>query len=306
MFYEITEIVNNPVIYENINENMNLIYDEYKAHLFFDNKVKYEVLTYLRKTTDKVLIIGQGAVGKQVKDKLPIYQRWSWCKELKDFSIIMLNDPTLYLNDYLEAGWFQGTIDDFYMEKIKIILDNIVNHMNISMSNVYHYGASAGGFTALCLAGMMKGSSAIVDITQTDLTKYRIKIAVDNMLKTSYPGKTLEEVSEEYKDRISVVHLFRKYKNIPNILYLQNINDNAHNRWQLSPFISLLMETYPTLHESKNSIFELHFYDIWLSYKGGHVPLDKERLYEKIKYAIDIFSKKKDISEFCKAKKLSN
>jgi len=304
---KIKNIINEEtIIYENFNEKIEIFYDEYKSHTFFDKKIKYDILTYFRKNTDNLLIMGQDAIKRNPQTILPVFNRWKWCKDLEDFSIIILNDPTLYLNNDIRCGWFQGTEDNFYMEKIKILLENISKDLKINLKNVYHYGASAGGFTSLCLASMMKGSSAIVDICQTDLFEIYYKISslsldktfenkikkiTHDILKTSYHDKNIEEILNIYKNRISVNHCFRKYNNIPNILYLQNINDVLHNMC-IGSFINLFSESHSLLPENKNKIFEMHFYNNKGEVgKGGHDVLDKKNTIEKIKYAVKIFNK---------------
>lgn len=203
--------------------------------------VKFEFLIRIKENSPYLLIMGSGAMNfYEKKVKPPFFQRHSWMNSLTD-SVIYYNDPTLYLGDHLLVGWGQGTKDRFYLKDIATILEKLIEKINILHKNVLFYGSSAGGFMSLILAGYIKESIALVNSTQTCLTKW-LKVPVMQVFTLSYPGLSMEEVLEQFPERINVINFYNYIKYVPNIYYLQNAYCEIDVNDHVIPFIQGLQK----------------------------------------------------------------
>ncbi|UMA67228.1 hypothetical protein LVO79_20690 (plasmid) [Roseivivax marinus] len=139
------------------------IYDTPSWCRIIDGDVCLDIYYVLRRSR-KIFVFGQDAL-IEGRSELPYFYRTSWAPEL-DGSFITFNDPTLYLGDRLRGGWWQlpGAIElaQSFVERILIFKD-------LSESCLRIFGASAGGFFALAMAGVFPQASVIADIPQVDL-----------------------------------------------------------------------------------------------------------------------------------------
>jgi hypothetical protein len=114
--------------------------------------VNFELFTSLKRDSDQMLVFGQGAIDR-TKHELPVFQRWSWA-ERHPCSVIVLNDPTLYLGE-IPLGWFQGTAERHYLPQCVAIVRHLVERMDLRPTDVLFYGTSGGGFTSLMMTAML-------------------------------------------------------------------------------------------------------------------------------------------------------
>jgi hypothetical protein len=231
------------------------------------NSVSYDLLLKSKSNAKYILVFGQSALGNRSAFPIPIFHRWTWFEDYKDAHCICLNDPTLYLNENLLGGWFQGVSDDFYMKNAALLVQKIAELLGVKNNNIFFYGSSAGGFSSLFMAAYVKGSTAIADIPQTDMSKYHVQSALNGLLNCCYDGRSIEEVYRHYPDRFSVSEFYKKINFMPNIIYMQNSCDEIHLSQHMMPFIS---DTSEILMHSKTT-FMAEFYAARNTSGDGHV-----------------------------------
>lgn len=227
--------------------------------------VDFDLFIRLKSDSNRLMVFGNGAYDSE-KTSLPVFQRHTWVNDIKD-SVIIYNDPTLYLGK-MNLGWGQGTTDRFYIKEMSIIMSKIISKLGIDNSNVLFYGSSAGGFWSLYLAGLIKGSNALVNNPQTAVNKY-YPSHVKKMYGFSYPNKKPSVIEEEYKERLDIGEFYKSINYIPNILYLQNLACAHDVKNHLNPFLNGLSEL-----REKIDITRIRF-DFYYNEKQGHNPLDK-------------------------------
>lgn len=237
--------------------------------------VKYEFFCNIKKGK-KLVIFGQDALNRQVV-KLPHFFRWTWLEDLEHSGII-LNDPTLYLSEELNAGWFVGTQTRDYLEECSDIIKKILSISGTESPPLF-FGASAGGFQSLALASFFRDAIAIADIPQVDLTEYHHKNEVKKLLQHSL--KLHGSIPEELMYRVKVTERFKKNLNIPKIAYLHNINDKKHLP-QLESFIQDWMTLTHEIDQSSVGDLNIKTYNRWHVSKGGHFPSPKESVLKLI------------------------
>jgi len=202
--------------------------------------VPFELLLRARESAQFLVVFGQSALSSRTAFPLPIYHRWTWFDDFPEASCLALNDPTLYNHENMLGGWFQGTRSRFYMEDGARLVGEVAAQLGVPASRVFFYGSSAGGFASLMMAGLLNGATAIAEIPQTDMRKYHVKSALEALLAHCYDGMSLDEVSSEYADRLSVADLYLRLGRVPNIVYIQNIADTIHLRNHMLPFLESL------------------------------------------------------------------
>ncbi|WJV30756.1 glycosyl transferase family 2 [Rossellomorea sp. AcN35-11] len=234
------------------------------------NEVKYEFYIHLKKDSDRLVVLGSGAYNS-AKMSPPVFQRFSWAEDI-DASTIYYNDPTLYLGK-INLGWGQGTEDRFYLEELAGILDEIFMCLNATRDKVTFYGSSAGGFMSMYLAGLLKGTSAVVNNPQTVVSDY-YQSHVEKMYSCSYPEYSTEDILKKFGHRLNIVTFFKEINFIPEIYYLQNLACSHDVKMHLTPFLNAL-KIINSSREFSNVKFDFYY-----NQEQGHNPLEKEAALE--------------------------
>lgn len=232
--------------------------------------IKYKFLLKIIEDSDKLIALGSGNLGKNSDwDRTrPRFNRWSW-----DFgeSTINYDDPTLYVNDDILAAWCVGTKDLWYLEDIATIIEIISNKLEIKRNNLLFSGSSAGGFASLMLATLLKGSIAIAEIPQFDITRWGNHWAF--IKKHCFDDDGEEKLMQEYGYRLKVVELIKREKYIPNAFIIFGISDIGGIRKQTNPFLSKLC-ALPFFKESNSIKFYFH------GKTTGHNVLMKDEFFK--------------------------
>ncbi|MGG5171545.1 hypothetical protein ACQR35_05105 [Pseudarthrobacter sp. J1738] len=234
--------------------------------------VKFDMLSDLRSRSRKLVVIGQSALTRS-QVNLPLFHRWSWTADL-DGSALVLNDPTLYLDDALDAGWWIGTRERDYAREMSAIVAKTASSLGLSNEDVIFYGGSAGGFASFHMAACLPGSSVIADIPQTNLRLYHVRKAVDHAAKAGLGFESIEHVDADYLHRIDVIERFVHEQHVPDFLYLQNNRDQSHLMSQYVPFVTRLAELQMK-HSWARSRSRMEIYSAWSKIRGGHFPLNR-------------------------------
>lgn len=252
--------------------------------------VPFEMLYKANPSSDCLIVFGQSALSTRENLALPVYHRWTWFDDFPQAACLTLNDPTLYLSETLFGGWFQGTREHFYMEDGARIVARIAQQLGIPTSRIFFYGSSAGGFSSLMMAAELGNATAIAEIPQTDMAKYHVLSAVDALRTHCYGGMTLDAISAEYGDRLSVLHRFAKLGKVPNILYLQNVADTLHLERHVFPFIAGIEPLFKDSISCLNRRILLELYCGRTDKGDGHVAASRKEAVRAIKMAMRIFT----------------
>ncbi|MET3352000.1 UNVERIFIED_ORG: hypothetical protein ABID57_003713 [Arthrobacter sp. UYEF1] len=234
--------------------------------------VKYDFFSDIRTGTKKLFVFGQSALNRSLVE-LPVFHRWKWMLDL-DGSAIALNDPTLYLDEGIDAGWWIGTKDRDYVREASRIVGAIAASLNLRSEDVIFYGGSAGGFSSFHMAACLPGSRVVADIPQIDLRKYHLSLAIDAAVRAGLGWSSRLEVPEEYLHRIDVIERFKYEKHVPDFLYLQNLKDGTHFKTHFVDFQTRL-DSLRSQHEWAQSSGTYETYSAWNLVRGGHFPLGR-------------------------------
>ncbi|MDQ1316503.1 MAG: hypothetical protein QG588_150 [Candidatus Poribacteria bacterium] len=276
-------------------EYLEVDFNKEYAYRITENGVHFDIFCNFKKTADTLVVFGQSAL-MQDSVSLPVFRRWSWSREI-EHSVIVLNDPTLYLSKELEAGWFIGTKEHDYTKTMAKIIKKLAFLSGIESSNIIFIGASAGGFTSMTMASHIKGSSCVVDVPQTNLLTYLHTKEIDKIARFSFGVEKAAEITDMDKRRLVVTNVFEDYGYIPNIYYLQNCNDvtAGHLQTQFSDFVSSLSSLMLKRSSLIGAKIHLEMYDRKHLIRGGHFPLPESITLSYLSKAIKEFKNTKRI-----------
>ena len=202
-------------------DNIEILFGQPVIYEFYIEGILFEVFAHFEQNSPYFIVFNPARVNRK-KHKLPFFHRWSWAIK-SGYSSIVMNDPTLYLND-LEIGWFQGTDKKHYLPLACKIITLLSKQLCISPERILLCGSSAGGFSSLMMAGYIRQSSAFVINPQTNAFNFS-KLRIDKLLEASFSGISRKEAREKYATRFSVAEYYRSIKYIPKIFYMQNTSD---------------------------------------------------------------------------------
>lgn len=238
------------------------------------NGVKYDFFSDLRSGSRKLFVFGQSAITRR-NVELPVFHRWKWMSDLSG-SAIALNDPTLYLDESLDAGWWIGTRDRDYVEEAVSIVSKIATSLGLASEDVVFYGGSAGGFSSFQMAACLPGARVVADIPQVDLRKYHLPAAIDAAVAAGLGYSTSSDVPKELLHRIDVLERFVRNEHVPDFLYLQNLRDTSHINSHFEDFRSRL-EWLRGIHSWARCDGRYETYSAWSLVRGGHFPLGRHQ-----------------------------
>ncbi|SHP75110.1 Uncharacterised protein [Mycobacteroides abscessus subsp. abscessus] len=250
---------------EALNEIVYPINEPFILNINLQN-TSFEFVVRIKEHSKKLIVFGSGAYDSK-KFSPPVFQRHSWIKYIEE-NVIFYNDPTLYLGE-INIGWGFGNQDHHYLSEIAKIISELSKQFDIQSKDTLFYGSSAGGFMSLILAGLIKGSKALVNNPQTIVTNYYAG-HVNRLFSSVLPNLKRIEIEERYSTRINLLEFYKKLGYIPKIYYLQNLACEHDIKYHMNPFLSGLSDINPYLEERN-----IHL-DLYYDKEKGHNPLDMD------------------------------
>lgn len=220
-------------------------------------------------TSKKLIVMFPGAIPRGKKD-IPDYQRISWAKEISG-NVLYLQDPTHFLDKSISIGWFQGCETYNPLDEGVSIIKNVLKNLDVSTKDLFFFGSSAGGFSALMFGGYFKHSTLIVNNAQTNVLKYN-EIHVKRFLKYGFNSIDYEKYTENYSHRIQPMLVYSAQKYVPNIHYYQNLADDTHYKNHTISFVDEVNSLKASI--GSESIFKITFY---FDAVTGHSPMPKQK-----------------------------
>lgn len=180
---------------------------------------------------------------------------------------IFISDPSLYISDRLQLGWFAGNkAQPGLQSNLEKIIRRIVGAHG--SRRVMFVGGSGGGFASLYFASQFEDSTAVVFNPQTNIARYQ-QSSVLAYARFAYDSQ--EDLQESLSQLTSrpVTDLCERYSQPVggSVVYLQNSNDTFHVENHMRPFLE-------SLHPD-NTVFLVEE-----SWGLGHAPPPKALLSE--------------------------
>lgn len=179
-----------------------------------------------------------GAVGNRDQVQLPRFNRFSW-QDLFPGTLVCIADPTLYLDNKLQLGWYIGTPEHNVAHNIVRIVNAICKKLSLKKEDVVFYGSSGGGYAALqCCAYMGGGATAIAINPQVKIVNYKVDV-VNAFLTSCFHGISKNEAVCLYEKRFSAIEAWQENSaSMSRCLIVQNIQDRFHYNKHYREFAS--------------------------------------------------------------------
>ena len=244
------------------------------------NTIQFDFIAYFRDNPN-LLCLGTGSQSpnRRTKDgklvRPPFFHGWSWYDSFEE-NFLVYSDPTHYFSDKIHLGWYVGDRDTWYLEVISNIVKKFAVNRKIANNNILFYGSSGGGFAAIELATLNRGSNVLVNNAQFFVMNYQSwgVNRLFELLSQYFPSYDRDEIYQEIKHRLNLIELFKKMKYVPNIHYYVNVNSKEDINNQCIPFLKKIVDM-----DYFTDDFDIHFYHD----NHGHDPLVKEKSVEIIK-----------------------
>ncbi|WP_421144306.1 alpha/beta hydrolase family protein [Aeromonas dhakensis] len=224
--------------------------------------------------SESLFVFFQGAVDKSKPQ--PNFQRISWSDRVPG-NLMILTDPTVD-NNSLTIGWCQYSPKVNYFYRTAELIKNYAISIGVNEERIFLYGSSAGGFAALMVAAYFNNATVIANNPQTDWTMfYKNKVA--EVLNIIYGGLTPNEYKNTFPNRFNVGMVYKNIGRVPNIFYLQNVDDEFHYVNHYLPLLEFVI---------KNKLGMPNFHSILYSSKiEGHNPRSIEDTLKVINMAMN-------------------
>lgn len=245
-----------------------------------DDNLSLSGLFSIKPNPENIIIFFNGAIRGELSSS-PYFMRWSWAYEQK-LSFICFDDPVVSCTQLTNIGWYVGTAQHDLQHYINLIISNIISSLNIGPNKVFFYGSSGGGFASLIAATRLRGSVAIACNPQTNVFNYH-KNAVQKFTSNFFGNTNISPENDIYY-RFCVLHSIKKFDYIPNIIYVQNIQDKFHLEKHFFPLQSLILTLLSAIGDYPNKLHTTLFND-----QRGHGAISgKEEFINEINHAINL------------------
>ncbi len=110
----------------------------------------------------KKIVVSLSAGGRREKSRpedVPVlFHRWSWHRVFPDCDMLCVEDPMYKLHPNLITAWYYGDRDVCCLKELCEAIDAFRRAQGAETKDVLFLGSSAGGYAALFLCDLMKGS----------------------------------------------------------------------------------------------------------------------------------------------------
>lgn len=191
-----------------------------------DGNLCLDVFTHLTGHGRPLLVLAQDAV---VADRpVPWFYRSKWRQHFPEFNLITYNDPTLYEDRRLRAGYLAAR---GARQLVNGLVRRIMEKMGLDERNTVHYGASAGGYSVLANCSTFPRAAHVVDIPRVHFNQRRPNPNLELLLDClGLPG--IPPATEELRRHFS--------EPIEKLVYLQHVGDSRFMKGQLPEFLEFL------------------------------------------------------------------
>lgn len=199
-----------------------------------DTDFYYKV--HLKENNNKLIVFSNGAIDPK-KATPPVFMRSKWYQSF-EANCVYIDDRTIH-NNNLRIGWGVGTQESHYLKVYISFIKKIASLLEISNKDIMYFGSSAGGFMSMAMASMHKGTYAVVNNPQTYVNRY-LKLYKRALYRTIFPEMTEKEILKTYSNRLSLINIFARNKNVPKVYYLQNRLCEGDMKNHVAPFLESL------------------------------------------------------------------
>lgn len=231
----------------------------------------------------RLLVTFNGAIQRSKAPDGVVFQRSTW---LDDFNacVIQIADPTMCVNKTLQIGWAQYSHSEWAIDSYLEVIRAIRQEFGFAEpEQTLHFGSSAGGFQAACVAALDKGSVGMLNNPQLDWTKYNPRF-VDALLRNVFDGATIDEIRRTVPWRANVFDFFERVGYAPPLDIFTNISSASDFDDQLIPAMEKIRQFSDYFKRPRIAV------ELYSDEALGHNPLPKPTTIERINRRLEDIS----------------
>ena len=233
------------------------------------------LLRLSEKHSRRLLVTYNGAIQRSKAPDGVVFQRSSWLDEF-ECSVLQFSDPTMRKHDRLQIGWAQYSKDKWAIDSMHEVLTVLRARFELASAEAtLHFGTSAGGFQACCMAALDRGSSALVNNPQFDWSRY-VPTFVRALMRDVFDGEEIDSLKTREPWRVNVLKFFEHIGHTPQIHLMTNVASQGDFDNQLIPFLEGLSELGTSVKRPHIQI------DPYADPDLGHNPLPKSYTIKQI------------------------
>lgn len=251
---------------------------------------RFDALCHVVPGSKHLVVLGPSLMNRAL-NPFPYFFRWSWMQDFP-FSTLILNDPTLYLDDTLAAGWFVGTPELDVMQLAATLVEEIAGHLSVCRGNIVFAGSSAGGFSAIGMAACLPGSHAFAEIAQFRLRPFSRQEDADAAIQAGLGLSPDQPVPPELAHRVDLVARIRWAGHLPNLYLCPNAHDMTagHMVEQFGHFMQGYTQILVDMPQARRAQVCIDVVTRRHLLHGGHLALPKQEYRQKLRLCMDRFT----------------
>lgn len=179
----------------------------------------------VRESASHMVVFLPGAQDEKSTRRVPFFHRWSWQEDLPEMHVVALGDPSIALDERILGGWFMHPEIDLVAELASMVR-RIAETLNVAPENITFHGSSLGGYGAIGMAAHLRGASAISEIPQIDVQRWKNEAAIQ--LLGEVVGQPLSEFRTVFPERVHVYARLRYAGVVPPLLLITNPGDPTY------------------------------------------------------------------------------
>lgn len=254
------------------------------SEIYFHLKACFSEIPFLYFPSGKkrLFVLLQSAITRSAHT-LPAFMRWNWARlGLFPGDVLCIADTTIELHKDMSIGYYLGNPKSRILDDVVGIVSSVAKNNGIPNRDIYFWGSSAGGYSALSLAAKLPGSTAVSINGQTNILRYHVKQQVDLIREFCFDGLSSNAVSESYPNLVDMVAVWGK-EGSSRAVMVQNLNDRHHFDDHFVPFFEKQIGVAP--FEKGWSNFGNHMSWIYEDSRG-HAPETEDMASEIIEKII--------------------
>jgi hypothetical protein len=191
------------------------------------------VYVYFRPGTGPLLNVMFHSTVDRSKRSVPYFDRLEASQDMPG-SVLLVSDPTLFVEERLQLGWYVGTRRWDPTATVREIVHSAAAASGAS--KLIFIGSSGGGFPALRYSSIFPDSLALAINPHVDLFRY-YRSWVRILLETAFPGIDRDDAERWFRPRFSVLDDYQKGTGTNKVLYAQSGHDTNPLTNHLPAFI---------------------------------------------------------------------
>ncbi|MDE5832430.1 MAG: hypothetical protein K2H64_05520 [Desulfovibrio sp.] len=247
--------------------------DKAIAPLAIRGAYEYNCAYFPAKTApEKLLIFLPAGVTPRTDRSRPIFFRWLWAQRgVFPGRVLAIANPFYQLFSENNVGFLTGPPEHDVFAELAGIVRGLADKFGIKSKDIYFYGSSSGGYSAIALASYFDDSTAIAANSLVKFSNFHDPNLLENYRKYILGNRSWDEIYSLMGERLVLLPYLRNPAF--RVFFRINLTDEHHYRHHFLPAWKALGGGAPS--EPGLYVLGRHMAQVF-SEPGGHFNADTE------------------------------